>query len=1320
MSIPFDAAELSAQVFQSLSDQDELALVTNEFDQLDDRSIDQIQNQLAPSDPTSDHFDLRSISDFLHQPTASDQRPQLFTHHPSIDPDGAITLDRSTAQEPILPPPDPQTEPQPNHPSPSSDAVQPPSISYELRDFDETQVSELIESILRETHPATPFVPPSATPSSSVTNESAHTPMPPPILNPDPIPSSSHPHAPPMILDPTLDSQTTSTSPTTPSVPPSPQPSLRSDASTSQVPPTKTALQSDASQPSTLVPVNIRISSLDQLSNPPVGQQPNYPWWTIIRAAIMGSRYGIMRREEIYEALQNRWEYFRSTSESATRVWKSAVGHNLSVKECFVRVHVEGKRNVSYYIVDTAVDPAKGRLSKNKNPSSTDRMSVPTIARKLVLPPGFDLSIQARWSPAIAAIRNAKYGIPRRISTHISSHRRRSATSSSDISHTQSESDPTSGSEPDESSDELNEADTIANYLSKRQPSSFSRLTRRPGSSLSAIIEPTTCPRRTAHPVPRLAFSRSLSNALVAVPPPFRRRNFATRSLHSSGNQSTTPRSSTSRTLNPSVRPPAIPRSVGDQSYTISQQSPCISAPCPPFPSQSPCQKLSSLQDHVDAALADVAASLPQIVEEDSRADFDEGGMMIDTNLSILDPLPEIDLEAILREAHAEIQSEEIQAAHNINNQDSDHHAGSEAQDSTPTSLVPTAADFDRFLAAVISEYEHEGPNDGDSVPNPECQASVRNRGEHDGSGPRDDEAEGGGLNDLLQNLIDEATHESGREVDRSAQPADEITGPDDSSGSAFLEASRILEAEIERALKLAEEQEMLRQTTSELQQGGARQRTFSEQVSASLQGVVQLTASGDIPVHPLPLDSTIAPTTATIPLEIEGPSIRTVPRVSRGAERDSLQTKALPKSVAAGRKLTSARPNSSLINICLPNPAATTTARNESSMNVDRRTRASGTRTIGRKLNLPLPLSHTTPSTTTMVASTTMTVCEDNRVDETALAPSFLESIQVVSVDRPRSTFPELAKEAITSHPHGKMTAAEIFKVLEKKYPYFVTAPESWKATLRNVLTSHSCFVKIPRPPDAPGRGDWWSTVDLPLWKRRRTTAKAKQDEDFIGRYAREQSRKTTNNHDQPHVPDRSPASTTANNQNHDVILLPSLSADPVAHNPSSDTLAVAIPTSPDQNPCLAASTSTPDVRDNDIQTIEANDDPVVQREEGQTQSRKRKQACSDENAERSETGIEINQNVQDQNPQGSSQRAQLLGSNNSNFVIDEQLLSLTTSSVMRTSQRESNSENGLPCSAVIDSLASINDSIHPSIQSHHDHIPHHHSQLLNDLTVV
>ncbi|CAH7690280.1 hypothetical protein PPACK8108_LOCUS25578, partial [Phakopsora pachyrhizi] len=104
--------------------------------------------------------------------------------------------------------------------------------------------------------------------------------------------------------------------------------------------------------------------SLDQLANPPLGQQPNYPWWTIIRAAIMGSSYGILTRDEVCEAVSNRWEYFRTCSAQSTRIWKSAVSHNLSVKECFVRVFVKGKGSMSYYIVDTAVDPSRGRMSR--------------------------------------------------------------------------------------------------------------------------------------------------------------------------------------------------------------------------------------------------------------------------------------------------------------------------------------------------------------------------------------------------------------------------------------------------------------------------------------------------------------------------------------------------------------------------------------------------------------------------------------------------------------------------------------------------------------------------------------------------------------------------------------------------------------------------------------------------------------------------------------------------------------------------------------------------------------------------------------------
>jgi hypothetical protein len=81
------------------------------------------------------------------------------------------------------------------------------------------------------------------------------------------------------------------------------------------------------------------------------------------------------------------------------------------------------------------------------------------------------------------------------------------------------------------------------------------------------------------------------------------------------------------------------------------------------------------------------------------------------------------------------------------------------------------------------------------------------------------------------------------------------------------------------------------------------------------------------------------------------------------------------------------------------------------------------------------LPSSSAT-SSFAATATAAATAAATAQLDESTLAPGFLDSIPVVSPDKPRATFPELAKDAILAHPSGKLTAAEIFKVLEKKYP--------------------------------------------------------------------------------------------------------------------------------------------------------------------------------------------------------------------------------------------------------------------------------------------
>ncbi|EFP85340.2 uncharacterized protein PGTG_11509 [Puccinia graminis f. sp. tritici CRL 75-36-700-3] len=1012
--------------------------------------------------------------------------------------------------------------------------------------FNQSDVSELIQSLLRATLPQ-PELSLEQEPSLELEPSTEPLPEPQSLVNSSDL--NSQPTT--AIIDPTLES---TSPPITLSAPHSPQPSLRSDASTSQLPslipipqlhqqqqPQQQQQQQQPNTPkptsstTTLTPANIKISSLDQLANPPLGQQPNYPWWTIIRAAIMGSRYGILNREEIFDALQRRWEYFRSTSDQATRVWKSAVGHNLSVKECFVRVHVQGKKNVSYYIVDTAVDPAKGRLSKAKNSttSATDRMSIPTISRKLVLPSDFDLSIQARWSPAIAAIRNAKHGYP---TTNQMRVRQTSSSSHSQTEH-HSGTDSSTDSET-ESEDTTTETEPITTPNGRSNP-------RRLGSSLSAIIE--TSSTRRAPPVPRLAFSRSLSNALVAAPPPSRRRNLSARNSSSTATLTRPPSSSRPSFPARPLIPPSTPQPISTSHSDSHPHSP------PDF---------SSLQDHVNAALADVAACLPEIeFHNNSQTDTHDqeeapphgggGGdigqnTMIDIHSSIFDPLPEIDLDAILREAQAEIQVENQTQVSSENQPDQDLVGPEEAQENEEEkekdqaqenvekekekededSLVPTAADFDRLLASMISEH-------GANSPANQTIVMEENRGVSVGSKRTTEEA---GLSDLLQDLIDEAQQQQGhQESPPEAGEASDAQGfcgggggeEDESREEAMMEASRMLEMEIEEALKRAEEQEMRRAEEIE------RQRELSMNVSQQQQ--MTTTRADDIPVHPAAADIPVHPLPPSEPAAAPSAAVAAPSRArpTPRARSDRRTTHNRPSSVRSVRPPV-IRPT---LLRCLPNPPSTTsssstansTAASSSSSSslIDRRTRASGLRTVGRKLNLPLPSSHTLPpldssssSSNHPISTSTLSQQKQNSSasaspggaggDElSALTPGFLDSIPVVCLQKPKATFPELAKEAILAHPDGKLTAAEIFKVLEKKYPYFVDAAESWKATLRNVLTSHSCFVKIPRPPDAPGRGDWWATVDLPLWKRRRTTAKAKQDEDFVGRHAREHSRR-------------------------------------------------------------------------------------------------------------------------------------------------------------------------------------------------------------------
>ncbi|EPS94868.1 forkhead domain-containing protein, partial [Fomitopsis schrenkii] len=80
--------------------------------------------------------------------------------------------------------------------------------------------------------------------------------------------------------------------------------------------------------------------------------KPNYPYPTLIRAAILGSPRKALTLQGIYDALRERYQWFRD--HWTDKAWKNSIRHNLSLNKLFRRLdrplHEPGKG--SYWMVD--------------------------------------------------------------------------------------------------------------------------------------------------------------------------------------------------------------------------------------------------------------------------------------------------------------------------------------------------------------------------------------------------------------------------------------------------------------------------------------------------------------------------------------------------------------------------------------------------------------------------------------------------------------------------------------------------------------------------------------------------------------------------------------------------------------------------------------------------------------------------------------------------------------------------------------------------------------------------------------------------------